>query len=714
MYADQDRGNQEKYQSYLAGMDTIIVEKVASASAYFHEKEGHAIVDVGMASGTSTYILALLFPNTQIIGVDINPKMVDIAQQTYALPNLEYQVDDGETLASLSQEKISGFFNCSSIHHITSFNNYSQNKAYLTLKRQSELLCEDGVIVIRDFVKPEDKDILIQFPENEQGNKDAALLEQFAQTARSLAPTGEQGFPIIKCDHKSGKIYQLSYPDAVEFIRRKDYINDWNVELQEEYAYYNQGEFENVLTNLGLRTIVSQPIYNSWIINNRYNHKFELFELDGRPVSCPPTNYVIAAEKVQNKGTLLKSARQLPVLNNCFLNIESFINTDNGAVFDVAQRPGSVVDIIPYAVQEKQISILAKHAYPRPIINRNKQLIDQKRYSGYIIEGITAAINGHSTFDEWFPSLSNRLGIAKEDILKTKQDLRFYTSPGGVNEIVNSHQIQLGNLKKYQKQLGAISGFTNSGSYRCYNALQLLKSAQVGALPDARLELGIYRLMQQHQLPLGQWLNETHNIKEADQLKVSDINELLAIKECAFEPSDKNAGFLSHRRAKFYEYPQEGSEQVLEYIEPAKLSSNTIVTLPVYRFKTQIYVGIEKRHLPVPQFIEGNSCLLTAPAFRLPNEISNQEEMKNHILGQDFFHTKVDSITKLGEKYLPCIGISPEQVYPYLVSLKNPDNGLYWVSLNQLIEKADKIRDGHLLIAIYRLKHQMENNINKP
>lgn len=42
MYADQDRGDKSKYQRYLAGMDSIIVEKVASASAYFSEKEGHS------------------------------------------------------------------------------------------------------------------------------------------------------------------------------------------------------------------------------------------------------------------------------------------------------------------------------------------------------------------------------------------------------------------------------------------------------------------------------------------------------------------------------------------------------------------------------------------------------------------------------------------------------------------------------------------------
>lgn len=708
MYADQDRGDQEKYQRYLAGMDTIIVEKVASASAYFHEKEGHAIVDVGMASGTSSYILALLFPDTQIIGIDINNKMVEIAQKTYSLPNLEFRVDDGETLASLSNEKIIGFFNCSSIHHITSFNNYSQNKAYLTLKRQAELLSDEGVIVVRDFVKPEDKDIIIQFPENKQGQHDATLLEQFAQTARSLAPTNEQGFPIIKVNHNGKTAYQLSYPDAVEFIRRKDYLNDWDIELQEEYAYYTQRDFETVLTSLGLRTIVSQPIYNPWIVNNRYTNKFNLYDLNGYPVSCPPTNYVIAAEKVSGKGTLLKSARQLPLPNKSFLKIQSFINTDNSAVFDVAQRPGNVIDILPYVMEGKQVRILAKHAYPRPIIHQNKQLIDNKRYSGYIIEGITAGLNGNQDVNNLEQLLRNRLNFQENEIQDAKQDLSFYTSPGGVNEMVKSYHVWLKDIRNFPKQLGNVSGFCDSGCYRPYDALQLLKSAQVGALPDARLELSIYRLLQKLQQPPGKWLNETCDIPEISKITSSDIKTLSDANECPFKPTDKCSDFLTHRRAKFYEYPKEGSEQVLEYIEPARLSSNTIVTLPVYRSNGNIYIGIEKRNLPVPQLIEGNSCLLAAPAFRLPKEISNQEEMKNYILERDFFNTRVNTITKLGEKYLPCIGISPEQVYPYIVSLTKPTKDLFWIDLYQLIENADKLRDGHLLIAIYRLKHQIE------
>lgn len=112
-YTGQDRGDTKSYQQYLEAMDAISVEKVASASVFFEPKKGNTIVDVGMASGTSTVILSKLFPEMKIIGVDINPKMVQIAQETYNYPNLSFREDDGEKLNIFANNSVNGFFNCS-------------------------------------------------------------------------------------------------------------------------------------------------------------------------------------------------------------------------------------------------------------------------------------------------------------------------------------------------------------------------------------------------------------------------------------------------------------------------------------------------------------------------------------------------------------------------------------------------------------------------
>ncbi|GAF02279.1 hypothetical protein [Saccharicrinis fermentans] len=610
----------------------------------------------------------------------------------------------------MSSEKICGFFNCSSIHHITSFNNYAPQKAYLTLKRQAELLCEEGVLVIRDFVKPDNEDIFIHFPNNKQGHFDAELLEQFARDARSLSTVEERGFPLKKIEENNEPSYQLSFPDAVEFIRRKDYLKDWKIELQEEYGYFNQEEFENVMASLGMRTIVSQPIYNAWIINNRYKGKFKLTNAQGEVISTPPTNYVIAAEKVINKGTLLKAARQLPVQNNSFLELHSYVHEETHAIFDLANRPGSVIDLLPYYIDKENIKIIAKHNYPRPIINTLSRILDNKRYSGYIIEGITGSTNKHITADHIKDILTERTGIKKDKVQQLSKELQFYTSPGGINECVVSYSIEISSTPQTLKSLGSFSGFKESGKIIEYDALQLLKSAQVGALPEARLELGLYRLLNKLNKPLGKWLNEEIQIQKTQELVVSNIDTITQVTKQPYKKSDRTAHFLVHKRAKFYEYQQEDSEAILEYIEPQHLSSNTIVTLPVFSFNNKIYLGIEKRELPVPQLKEGNSTILTAPAYRLPKEITNLYEMKRYISAKKMFNCKIESMQKLGEKYIPCAGASPEQVYPYVITLDSPSKELHWISMESLLNHSTKLRDGHLLICLFRLKHFVENH----
>ncbi|WP_286431775.1 class I SAM-dependent methyltransferase [Myroides marinus] len=181
-YTTQDRGDKKDYQQYLEAMDAIAIEKVASASVFFEPKQGNILVDVGMASGTSTTILAQLFPQLDIIGVDINPKMVDIANETYQLPNLSFREDDGEKLSTFKENSVSGFFNCSAIHHITSYNDYDNNRAINTLRRQVELLKDKGVLVIRDFVKVEEKEVILELSTVPKDTRpsDSDLFIQFA------------------------------------------------------------------------------------------------------------------------------------------------------------------------------------------------------------------------------------------------------------------------------------------------------------------------------------------------------------------------------------------------------------------------------------------------------------------------------------------------------------------------------------------------------
>lgn len=707
-YNTQDRGDKQSYQMYLEAMDAIAVEKVASASSFFEPQKGNTIVDVGMASGTSSAILAQLFPDLFIIGVDINQKMVDIATETYKQPNLSFRTDDGEKLKTFEKNSVNGFFNCSSIHHITSYNGYDNNHAIRTLERQAELLRERGMLVVRDFVKPEEKEILLELStiNNHSRPSDSDLFIQFANSARSLALPEERGFPYeeMNTQMKNRRIFRVFYSDAVEFIRRKDYFDNWEIELQEEYGYLTQREFEDTFHNLGLRIIISAPIYNPWIINNRYKGLLRLLDLSGNEIGFPPTNYLIAGEKTL-KGKQLHPVRHLPSLKEPFLRYATYQNKENGQFYDLAMRPNEVTDIIPYYKNKNRIIVLAKNGYPRPLITAKTEsaILDGKHFGGYITEGLTAEKK-----ESIETIISQRFNIKEDNYSTIEKGLSYFPSPGGIDEKVSSMFIELSDCPNNTSTLeSGYSGFRESGFIHTYDAIQLLNTAQTGALAEARLELNIYYLLQKNKIKLSSWLGEKINLKTSVNLEVTGLNDLLDIRNEVFSPVGKKASFLEIKRTCFAEIGIIDSQSILEYVYPTGLSSNTLLTLPATKYNGEIYIGLEMRDLPVPQMYNKNSTLLTAPAKRLPFTIKNIADLQKYLIDMHFGYSHVESYFRLGEKYYPSIGITTEQVYPYVVCLNKPSEGLHWVSLDELIENFPRLEDAHLMISLFRLKHAL-------
>ena len=144
-----------------------------------------------------------------------------------------------------------------------------------------------------------------------------------------------------------------------------------------------------------------------------------------------------------------------------------------------------------------------------------------------------------------------------------------------------------------------------------------MKTAQTGALVEARLELNIYNLLRKLNVDLPPWLGEKFEIKELPISQISKLQDILAIKETRFIPTSEKAEYLQKHRVKFTEVSIHDSTNILEFVTPREFSINTLLTLPVVRFKNEIHVGLEIRHLPVPQLQSGNSRILVAPACRL-------------------------------------------------------------------------------------------------
>jgi hypothetical protein len=287
-----------------------------------------------------------------------------------------------------------------------------------------------------------------------------------------------------------------------------------------------------------------------------------------------------------------------------------------------------------------------------------------------------------------------------------EKSLNYYTSPGGINEKVQSFFIPLNTLPEYSEPLNAgFSGFKESGFIHGYDAAQLLNTAQTGALVEARLELNIYHLFYTLTIPLPKWLGEKIIIKSDTVSRISGLNNLLSKSQQVFKETNSSAGFLKMERACFAESGIEKSTAVLEFVYPENLSSNTLVTLPVCKMNETIYVGLEIRDLPVPQIYSGNSTIITVPAKRLPKNVKNLFHLHQYISELKIGESRIERYFKLGEKYYPSMGVTTEQVYPFVVCLDYPAEQLEWVALDELLDNFDKLEDAHLMICLARLGH---------
>ncbi len=728
-YEKQHRGTQADYEAYFAGMDASMQQKVALTTAHFPVRG--RIADMGSGSGRGTYDLACLYSGLELVGVDINPISIELSGHQFQRPNLSYVVGDISEMV-FAAESLDGVLDSSVLHHVTSFNDFDVNRVLLTLDRQVAQLKTGGVIVIRDFVIPDGPEqVCLELPETDgraRGSagelSTAALFELFAQTWRSsVNPHAPVPFTRIKSRRSGFVRYQLSLRVAAEFVLRKDYRADWETEILEEYTYLSQSQFEEAFRSRGLRIVTSRPLWNPWIVQNRFDDKFHLSDLDGRPLPFPPTNYLIVGEKVRDgEGVELFERQRRTISAPNFLSLTAYRHEETGHVKELVERPNQTIDVVPWFEGAGQIFVFAKKDFPRPIVNAGagQPRLNSATFSGYITEPISAIVDSGGDFEQEVRRvLKERAGFEPEDIIDIGDQFSYYTSPGGVNERVVSRLVEV-RPRQTSFSFPNYTEFKDAGTVRELDATQVLRACHVGGMFDARLEINIHRLLRRRGGKPGPWIGAPIDLSvQAATFTSSD-----SAQEAIAPPAHAAFGrrepltqpdFLSLREGSFAERDNEGrilAEARFEYVLPQRLSSNTLVALPVVQTEGGVFVGIEHRDLPAVQSFSGNSKIAVVPAWRLPSSVKHQSEIPPFLtvaLDRDF-HLRARRVWELGGPYFPTPGVTPEIVYPYVVEVKSDeafDSTLQFIHIGELAGKLDLLQDSHLLIAACRLTHAL-------
>ena len=727
-YEKQHRGTQADYEAYFAGMDASMQQKVALTTAHFPARG--RIADMGSGSGSGTYDLASLYAGLELVGVDINPVSVERASRQYRRPNLSYEVGDIAGMV-FPAESLDGILDSSVLHHVTSFNAFDVDRVFRTLDNQVAQLKAGGVIIIRDFVVPDGPEtVYLDLPETdgEQSGgvpelSTAALFELFAREWRSSVNRGGPvPFTRVKSPRDGFARYRLTLRAAAEFVLRKDYRADWATEVLEEYTYLSQSQFEEAFRSRGLRVVVSRPLWNPWIVQNRFENRFHLTDLGGRPLPFPPTNYLIVGEKVRaGAGVELVERSRRSITEPRFLSLKAYRHRETGRVMELAERPHQTVDVLPWFDSSGQVFVYAKKDFPRPLVNarRDQPRLNSANYSGYITEPISAIVESEAGGEEDARRvLRQRAGFAADDIVKVGEPFSYYTSPGGVNELVVSHLVEV-LPRQISFSFPNYTPFTDAGSVREMDAAQVLRACHVGGMFDARLEVNIYRLLGGLTRKCGPWIGAPIG------LSVQPLTFPLPDHAQALSPQSRAAysqptalsqpQFLSSFEGSFAERDREGrilAEAQFEYVQPGQLSRNTLVVLPAVRTEHGVFVGVEHRDLPAVQSFSGSSAISAAPAWRMPSAVGHQAEIPDFlkaVMERDF-GVRVRRSWELGGPYFPTSGVTPEIVYPFAAEVglgDNTESPLKFVRLDEIVAKAGALRDAHLLITSYRLAHAL-------
>jgi ubiquinone/menaquinone biosynthesis C-methylase UbiE len=704
--------------TYVLGMEKSALQKAAAGALSVPGR----IADLGAGSGISARDMALLFPDSEVIGIDLDPAMVDYANAHYHAPNLRFMVGDAEK-ANLPDDSLSAAFMSSTTHHLTSYGDgmFDVRHVHTAIRSAHRQIKLGGLFILRDFLVPNGPEqVVLEIP---VADGTAALFEKFAQDFRSSQhPRSGVAYVAVNGAQAGWARFRVALRDATEFLLRKDYRESYEAEIKEEYTFMKQDEFERAFRDAGFRVLHSAPIYNDWIIENRFVGKARLFDLSGKPLPFPATNYLIVGEKIDAKqGLRFQEVPEGITAKPQFLQVKAMRSSVSGELYDVVDRPNETIDLLPYFKRGESLYVIAKQSFPRPILTVAQHSLNGVRSDGYVVEPLSF-INRSAAplFSVIENELKNRAGIPAQNISSPGKTYQFYTSPGLVTERTSSIAIPVREQKISASRPDiSYSGFASSGTVRPFEATQVLRSAQVGAVLDSRLEIAVYNLLLDHSATVGPWIGKqiTLTDRPAARIAIAHAAEVLhpAERKRAFVPAELSSfgSFLEVHSSTFNEVDSRGETIAAarrEYILPKNHSGSVLSAIPVFKSGSIIYVGLEARQLPAVQLHEGAADIMTTPAWRMPMSIQNLDEAASFVrekFARDFGVT-VQHAHSLGGAYHPSAGVTPEIVYPMLMEVvPSKASPLVWVRLEDLVANRGAIKDGHLFVLALRAAHAL-------
>jgi len=182
------------------------------------------------------------------------------------------------------------------MHEVYSYNGYDREQVRLALANSRKELELGGRVIIRDGIKPKFQGKVWMRCDEES----EARFRKFAREFKNKSDAPGVEF----AERKIGDVtwFYLDMHGANEFLSKKDYLANWDMEVNEEFGVFTLDEWQTEFEKQGYRMRECRSYLNPWIADNRYsNHVWLHADDGGKPgevLPYPDTTAIIVAEAV--------------------------------------------------------------------------------------------------------------------------------------------------------------------------------------------------------------------------------------------------------------------------------------------------------------------------------------------------------------------------------------------------------------------------------
>ncbi|MFW5746604.1 MAG: methyltransferase domain-containing protein [Nanoarchaeota archaeon] len=307
------------FNTYAMGMSNPVAIRFKYDEIKEHIKDGR-IVDEGCADGALLELVARDFPDSDLLGIEITGDFMERAearQQSGAFGGTFTHFHQRNIMQPVFEKGSIDTTICNSTTH--ELWSYAGGEAAVReyLVRKYQQTAKGGRIIIRDVVGPENKDDMVYMElESTDGTNEAVCaqfesrdelsnhLAQLSTAARFQRFAADYHLPIdFEERHIRGKdLIRVRLKDAAEFYTKKDYTDNWQSELHEEFAFWDIHQWTSALRDAGFKVHPASHAYtNAWTVRERLEGRVRLYTL--RPEGhlagrgFPATNMVLIGEK---------------------------------------------------------------------------------------------------------------------------------------------------------------------------------------------------------------------------------------------------------------------------------------------------------------------------------------------------------------------------------------------------------------------------------